>query len=127
MPWKKRVSAATVEDYLASLPKRERAALETLRRTIGAAAPNATELISYQIPAFKHHGLLVGYGAFRDHLSFFVMKPGLVREHATELAGFDVSGGTVHFAPGKTLPAALVHKFVKARIEQNERPERRDR
>ena len=60
----------SVEDYLAALPEEPRTALEKLRKTIKAAAPDATETISYQMPAFKDHGrFLVSYAAFKDHCS----------------------------------------------------------
>jgi uncharacterized protein YdhG (YjbR/CyaY superfamily) len=59
-----------VDDYLAALPEDQRAALEKLRKTIRAAAPEATETISYQMPTFKLHGrVLVYYAAFKDHCS----------------------------------------------------------
>jgi len=66
------VGPASVEDYLAALPEEQRAALEKLRKTIRAAAPEATETISYQMPTFKDHGrVLVYYAAFKDHCSLF--------------------------------------------------------
>lgn len=62
----------SVEDYLSALPEGSHAALEKLRRTIKAAAPEATETISYQMPAFKHHGrFLMSYAAVKDHCSLF--------------------------------------------------------
>ena len=60
-----------VDDYLAREPPAARATLEKLRRTIKAAAPMASEVISYQMPMYKHHGILVGFAAFKDHCSLF--------------------------------------------------------
>ena len=82
----------------------------TLRKRIKAIVPRATEVISYQIPTFKHHGGLVAYAAFPDHCSFFVMSPNGMRAHAAELKGYDVAKATIHFATDKPLPAALVKK-----------------
>lgn len=112
--------AASVDDYLKPLPRGVRAALQKLRRTIKSAAPDAAEVISYRIPAYKHHGMLVGFAAFKDHCSFFVKSPKLMNAHKTELARYKTAKGTIHFAPTKPLPAALVKKLVKARIAENE-------
>ena len=110
----------SVADYLASVPADARAALLKLRKTIQAAAPEATEEISYQVPTFKHHGGLVAYAAFPDHCSFFVMSTEVMRAHAAELERHAVGKGSIRFPADKPLPAALVRKLVKARIAENE-------
>lgn len=109
-----------VDDYLAATPEAARAALENLRKTIKAAAPNAAEVISYQIPAFRHHGLLVGFAASRDHCTFHIMSTEVTRAHASDLKGYKLGKASIRFAAGKPLPAALVRKLVKARIAENE-------
>ena len=114
---------AAVNAYLAAQPADVRAALEDLRRVIRAAAPHATELISYQVPAFRDRYMLVSYGATRSHCSFFVMSTAVMEAHAAELAGYDLGKGTIRFTPSKPLPAALVTKLVKARVAENERRE----
>ncbi len=108
-----------MDDYLASVPPDARAALLKLRKTIQAAAPRATEEISYQVPTFKHHGGLVAYAAFPDHCSFFVMSTELMSAHAAELEGYPVGKGSIRFPADKPLPATLVKKLVKARIVEN--------
>lgn len=118
--------AATVAGYLAALPKDARAALAKLRKVIKAAAPKATEGISYQIPAYKHHGLLVGFAAFATHCTFHVMSPAVMRAHAAELKGYATGKGSIRFPAYKPLPARLVKKLVKARIAENERLRRTD-
>jgi len=110
----------SVDDYLASLPGDVRAALLKLRKTIRAAAPKATEEISYQVPTFKHNGGLVAYAAFPDHCSFFVMSTEVMRAHADELESYPVGKGSIRFPPDKPIPVALVKKLVKARIAENE-------
>ncbi len=109
----------TVDDYLAALPEEARATLEKIRKTIKAVAPKAAEVISYQIPMYKHHGMLVGFAAFKDHCSFFPgAKP--MATYKDELKGYKTSKGTIRFPIGKPLPAALVKKLVKTRIAENE-------
>ena len=115
-----RKKAKSVDDYLASVPADARAALLKLRKTIRAAAPKATEEISYQVPTFKHHGGLVAYAAFPDHCSFFVMSTEVMRAHAAELENYPVGKGSIRFPADKPLPATLVKKLVKARIAENE-------
>lgn len=115
-----RLVVASVKEYLAAQPKAMRAALEELRATIISAAPTATEVISYQIPTFKLKGSLVAYAAFAKHCSFFVMSPPIMDKFAKDLASYDIAKATIHFAPERPLPTALVKKLVKARIKENE-------
>ena len=116
----KRAPARDVEDYLAAVPEDVRAALEKLRKTIKAAAPTATEVISYQIPAYKHHGLLVGFAASKAHCTFHIMSVEVTRAHADDLKGYKLGKASIRFAANKPLPATLVRKLVKARIAENE-------
>lgn len=119
--------AKTVDEYLAGLSDGQRAALERLRRTIRAAAPNAEECISYQLPAFRLNGMLVAFGATSNHCAFYPMSSSNVEAHRAELKDYETSKGTIRFQPDKPLPAALVRKLVKARIAENEvRKEKRD-
>ena len=111
---------ASVSAYLKAVPPAPRAALQKLRKTIKAVAPKATEGISYGIPMFKHHGMLVGYAAFKDHCSLF-MSTHLTGALKKVVAPYVASKGTIRFTAEKPLPAALVRKLVKARIAQNER------
>ena len=112
--------SASVSAYLRAVAPAARGALQRLRKTIKAAAPQATEGISYGIPMFKHHGMLVGYAAFKDHCSLF-MSTTITNALKRELASYDTSKGTIRFTAKQPLPATLVRKLVKARIAQNER------
>src|SRR6266850_6122615 len=114
----KSAPAKDVDEYLAGVPKEVRATLEKLRKTIKAAAPMASEGISYQMPMYKHHGMVVGFAAFKDHCSIF---PGsaVIDAYKEELSRYDTSKGTIRFPANKPLPAALVRKLVKARIAEN--------
>jgi uncharacterized protein YdhG (YjbR/CyaY superfamily) len=113
-------SVKTVDDYLASLPAKERAILQELRQVIKSAAPQAEEVISYNIPLYKHHGHLVGFAAFKNHCSLFVTNSAVREQFAKELKPYEVKHTTIHFSVEKPLPAALVKKIVKSRIAENE-------
>ncbi len=109
----------TVEDYLAALPEVPRAALEKLRKTIKAAAPEAIETISYQMPTYKLHGrFLVSFAAFKNHCSLFSASAKVLEAHREGEPYFS-GKGTLRFSTDKPIPAALVKKIVKTRIEEN--------
>lgn len=111
------VKAKTVDAYLAAVAPAQRAALERLRALIRSAAPKAEECISYGIPSYKLNGYLVGFGAGKNHCSFY---PGaVVQDFKVDLASFDLSKGTIRFQADRPLPAALVKKIVKLRIDRN--------
>jgi uncharacterized protein YdhG (YjbR/CyaY superfamily) len=112
---------SSVDDYLSQVPEEARAALETLRKTIKAAAPSTTETISYQMPTFKYQGrALVGFAAFKNHCSLFPYSTKVMASLKEELKSYVTSKGTIRFPADKPLPATLVKKLVKARIEEIE-------
>jgi uncharacterized protein YdhG (YjbR/CyaY superfamily) len=111
---------ATVEEYLAALPEASRAVLEELRETIRAAAPDATEAISYGMPAFRDHGrVLVYYAAFKGHYSLFPASGTVLGELRDELRPYFASKGTLRFRYGEAVPAALVTRIVELRLAEN--------
>jgi len=111
---------ATVEEYLAAVAPEARPALAKLRRAIKAAAPGSSEVIAWRMPVVRHEGRqLVGFAAFRDHCSFFVMSADVMRAHAAALKGHDVAAGTVRFGFARPLPVGLVRTLVKARVAEN--------
>jgi uncharacterized protein YdhG (YjbR/CyaY superfamily) len=113
---------AAVDAYLARVPEPARTTLEKLRAAIRAAAPkDAEECISYGMPAFRYKGALVGYAAFKQHCSFFPMSASMLDDFADDVKDYRTAKGTLQFPQDKPLPAALVKKMVKARVEQNER------
>ena len=114
-----------VDEYLARVPEPARSTLNKMRAAIRSAVPpEATETISYRIPAFKYKGVLVWFAAFSDHCSLFPTAS-IVEAFKNELKGFSTSKGTIHFPTDKPLPTALVKKLVKARVAQNENKTRR--
>ena len=117
---------SAVEDYFAALPKGSREVMETIRKTIRAAAPEATETMSYRMPAFKDHGrILVYYAAFTDHYSIFPATDSLKAALGHELEPHLSGKGTIRFDASEPLPTALVKKIVEARLEENAARRRR--
>jgi uncharacterized protein YdhG (YjbR/CyaY superfamily) len=112
--------AADVDEYLARLKEPARNALTRLREQVKQAAPDAKEAISYQIPTYLLNGPLVHFAAQPKHLSFTVVSLDILNSVRDELAGFDISGRTIHFSAEKPLPAATVKRIVKARVRENE-------
>ena len=115
----KGVLTKDIDAYLASVTSENRVALEELRKIIHDAAPDAIEGISYRIPVFKWHGPLVFFAAFTNHLGLYVVDKTLLEQFKHELAPFKVSGTTIHFSPEHPLPASLVTRIVRARMEGN--------
>jgi uncharacterized protein YdhG (YjbR/CyaY superfamily) len=110
-----------IDEYLAGIPEPSRSTLNKIRAAISSAVPpEATETISYRIPAFKYKGILVWFGAFSDHCSLFPTAS-IVGAFKNELEDYSISKSTIHFPVDQPLPAALVKKIVKARVAQNEK------
>lgn len=108
-----------IDDYLSRIPEDMRVALNHLRETIAAAAPEATETISYQMPAFKYRGRsLVGFAAFKNHCSFFPMSHKVLDTYEEELGSLRTSKGTIRVSTDEPIPPDLVKKIVKARIQE---------
>lgn len=104
---------------MASVPKPARTAFIKLRATIRSAVPRtATEVISYQIPAFKDERVLVWFAAFSNHCSLFPTNA-VIEKFGDQLQGFTTSKGTVHFPLDKPLPVSLIKKMVKACITED--------
>jgi uncharacterized protein YdhG (YjbR/CyaY superfamily) len=92
--------------------------LSKMRTTIRSAVPaEATEIISYSIPAFKHGKVLVWFAAFSDHCSLFPTAA-VIEMFKDDLKGYSTSKGTIHFSLDRVLPVGLVRKIVKARVAQ---------
>jgi uncharacterized protein YdhG (YjbR/CyaY superfamily) len=110
----------TVEGYMAALPDDRRAALEELRQAIRAAAPGATEVIAYQMPAYRTHGrFLVSCAAFKAHYSLFPASEAVVEALGEELTPFLAGKGTIRFPADTPVPVALVAKIVAVRLAEN--------
>ena len=108
----------SIGEYIASFPKNVQVILEELRQAVHDAAPEAEEVISYQMPAFKLKGILVYFGAFKSHIGFFPTGSA-VEAFKDELSGYVVSKGTVRFQLDKPIPFDLVKRIVKFRVKEN--------
>ena len=107
-----------IDEYIAAFPKNVHIVLEELRRAIRDIAPEAEEVISYQMPAFKQKGILVYFGAFKNHIGFFPTASA-VEAFKDELSIYEVSKGTVRFPFDKPIPLDLVKRMVKFRVKTN--------
>jgi uncharacterized protein YdhG (YjbR/CyaY superfamily) len=122
---KGRGGTKTVEEYLARVPEPASNTFDKLRATIRSVVPaEATETISYQIPAIKQKGILVWFAAFSSHCSLFPTAA-VIEAFKDDLKNFTTSKGTVQFPIDKPLPTALVKKLVMARVAQSESKHRR--
>lgn len=116
----------TTDEYLAAVQEPARSTLKKIRAAIRSVVPaEATEAISYGMPAFKYKGALVWFAAFSDHCSFFPGSGRVIATFQDELKKFQTSKGTIRFPVDKPLSAALVKKIVKARMAENERRKKR--
>jgi len=119
-----RGASGTVDDYLARVPEPGRIMLKKMRAAIRSALPrDATETISYRMPAFQRDGVLVWYAAFADHCSLFPAGA-VVQAFKDDLKGFKTSKGTIQFPLDKRLPIGLIKRIVRARVAQHEAKKR---
>ena len=113
-----RVGFGSIDEYIATFPEEIQKILEELRATIKAAAPEAEEKISYQIPTFALKGNLVHFAAFKNHIGFYPTSSG-TQAFKKELSIYDGAKGTVRFPINKPLPLKLISKIVKFRVAEN--------
>jgi uncharacterized protein YdhG (YjbR/CyaY superfamily) len=109
----------TIDEYLSLVSEDKRAALQALREIIRAVAPEAEECISYQIPAFRLNGMLVGFAAAKNHCALYAWNGSTVGMFADELRGYETSKGAIRFTPDKPLPATLVRRLVEMKVAKN--------
>jgi uncharacterized protein YdhG (YjbR/CyaY superfamily) len=115
----KKITFTTVDEYIAGFPPAVRKLLAAMRKTIIAAAPNAEELISYQMPAYKYKGVLVYFAAFEKHIGFYATPTG----HSAfkkELSKYKTGKGSVQFPFTEPIPLDLVKRIVLFRVKENE-------
>jgi len=113
------VAAADVDEYLRRLEEPKRGTLQTLRSTILEIVPEAEQLISYGMPAFRVEGKTVaGFAAFRKHLSYLPFSGTVLSQLADELEGYTMTKSALHFAVDAPLPKALVEKLIDVRIAE---------
>lgn len=113
------MGADEVDAYLAGIEEPKRSTLEAVRRAIRAVVPEAEEGISYGMPAFRVEGKVVaGFAAFESHLAYLPHSGTLLAGLADELAGYECTSGSLHFAIDQPLPDDLVERLVEAKLAQ---------
>ena len=109
----------SVDEYIASFPKNVQAALRTVRKTIREAVPDADEVISYQMPAYKFHGRLVYFAAFTNHYSLFGSGDAGIQKFQKQLAKYDVEKTTIRFPLDEPVPVKLIAGLTRFRAQEN--------
>ena len=108
----------TVDEYLSAFAAPTQRILQEVRQTIKKAAPQAEEVISYNMPAFKLHGVLVYYAAYQKHVGFYP-TPSAIKAFQKELAQYESSKGAVQFPIDQPMPVELITKIVHFRVREN--------
>ncbi len=110
--------ASTIDEYIAYFPIETQQLMQQLRATIKAAAPEAVEVISYAMPAFKWHGILVYFAGYKSHIGFYA-APTANTAFKKELSAYKVGKGSIQFPLDKPLPWALITRIVEFRVQQH--------
>ena len=114
-----RVSAEEVDAYLHDLDETKRSTLDALRRTILEIVPDAEQLISYGVPAFRAEGrIIAGMAAFKNHLSYLPFSGSVLEQLADELDGYTMTKSSLHFPVDSPLPTSLVRKLISVRLAE---------
>jgi len=111
-------TASTVDRYLADFPPETKSLLNQLRETIKKAVPEAEEVISYQMPAYKFHGMLVYFAGCKNHIGFYPTSSGIAN-FKKELSTYKSSKGSVQFPLDQPLPLELIAEIVRFRVIWN--------
>ena len=108
----------SVDEYFSTLTENSKGILEQVRKTVKQAAPQAEDVISYNMPAIKLHGVLVYYAAHREHIGFYpTASP--IKVFEKELAPYKWSKGAIQFPIGKPMPLDLITRIVKFRVQED--------
>ncbi len=107
-----------IDEYISNFPKKIQIKLEQIRKTIRKAAPDAKEVISYQMPAFKMNGVLVYFAAFKNHIGFFPTSSP-IKKFSKELSSYETRKGTIKFPLDKKIPLNLITKITKFRLKED--------
>ncbi|MGK6351802.1 iron chaperone [Parapedobacter sp. DT-150] len=111
---------SSVDAYLATITdSKQKALLERVRTIIKKAAPEAEETISYQMPAYKYHGMLVYFAAWKNHWGLYPASAAIKETFKEELAAYKQTKGAIQFPWGEPLPEGLITRLVKKRVEEN--------
>ncbi len=109
---------ASVDAYIQKFPAETKKILQQVRAAVKRAAPQAIEKISYAMPAFELHGILVYFAGYKNHIGFYATPSGH-NEFDKALAKYKVGKGSVQFPLDEKMPLKLIEKMVKFRVEEN--------
>src|SRR2546423_15038540 len=113
------MSAHEIDDYLVQLDEPKRSTLQALRESIERIIPDAEEVISYGMPAFRLNGkVIAGFAAFKNHLAYLPHSGSVLAEMRQELAAYKSTEGSLHFAIHEPLPKQLVKKVIAVSLRQ---------
>ncbi len=107
-----------VDHYISLQPIEIQGKLNQLRKLIKDNAPDALEVISYNMPAYKLNGMLLYFAAHKNHIGLYPMASG-IEAFKDELTKYETSKGTVQFPHNKSLPVTLIKKIIQFRVKQN--------
>ena len=108
----------TIDEYIATCPEHVQKILQELRAVIKAAAPEAEEKFSYQMPTFALYGNLVHFAAHKNHIGFYPTPSG-IEAFKEELAVYKGAKGSVQFPLDQPLPWDLIGRIVRFRVAEN--------
>lgn len=109
----------SVDEYFSTLTPKAKKLLKELRKAIKEAAPEAEEIITYNMPAYKYHGILVYYAAHTEHIGFYPGNKVVNEVFKKDLVKYKTSKGTIQFPMNEAIPVGLIGKIVKYRIKEN--------
>jgi len=113
------MSADEIDAYLLGLDEPKRSTLQALRRTILEIVPDAEQVISYRMPAFRSGGgTVAGFAAFKHHLSYLPFSSTVLSQITEELEGYTMTKGALHFPIDRPLPKAIVEQLIAVRREE---------
>jgi uncharacterized protein YdhG (YjbR/CyaY superfamily) len=107
-----------IDQYIAGFPETTKSYLEKMRTAIKKAAPQAEEVISYNMPAYKLNGILVWFAGHKNHIGFYPMASGIAT-FKNELSVYKSAKGSVQFPLNRPLPLVLITKIIKFRVKEN--------
>jgi len=109
----------TIDEYIASFSPDVQVILQQVRQAVHKAAPQAQEVISYSMPAFKQDNILVWFAAFKNHIGFFP-KVSAIEAFRDKLSDYKTSKGTLQFPLNKPMPIKLIEEIVRFRIKEEQ-------
>lgn len=110
---------SSIDEYIAAFPEPIQAILQEVRAAIKAAAPDAQEKISYQMPAFTLKGNLVYFAAWKNHIGFYPGSGAVTEALKDELSGYEKTKGSIHFPLDQSMPIKLISDIVQRRVAEN--------